>query len=158
MTRFTFRNGNGKNALMINGGEYTGKLADRLAAFEDTGLTPNEIKAAKQIASEFTPEEVEAIIGAHRAGRLVVLPNKDDLDNERFDSCPFCGGSNVNLIEEYGRDLALNGERLYPKTVRCSSCGAEIRRFVSGNIPSGEMQKSMAVLWNTRVSSATPVR
>lgn len=49
----------------------------RLAAYEDTGLTPEEIelmKEAQGIGEGMTPQRLAEILTADRAGRLVVLP------------------------------------------------------------------------------------
>lgn len=57
----------------------SGDAADRLAAYEDTGLTPEEIelmKEAQGIGEGMTPQRLAEILTADQAGRLVVLPCK----------------------------------------------------------------------------------
>ncbi len=46
MERLTYLN-NGKPAFMFNGCEYKINVSSRLYAYEETGLTPEEIKALK---------------------------------------------------------------------------------------------------------------
>lgn len=53
----------------------------RLAAYEDTGLTPEEIelmKEAQGIGEGMTPQRLAEILTADQAGRLVVLPGGDN--------------------------------------------------------------------------------
>ena len=59
------------------------RLKDRLAAYEDTGLTPAEIRSMKMdmaiVRALFQGAEVErlkALAGADKEGRVVVLPCK----------------------------------------------------------------------------------
>lgn len=43
MKRLTFKDSRGRNTLLISGQEYHGPIADRLAAYEETGMEPNEV-------------------------------------------------------------------------------------------------------------------
>ena len=61
------------------------RLVDRLAAYEDTGMTPEEIKSAFTTdaliklaaqALETTPERLRELAEADKDGRVVVLPCK----------------------------------------------------------------------------------
>lgn len=62
--------------LGMDGADLIEKLADRLAAYEDTGLTPEEINDLASVR-EISPEAEYAINKhADRDGRLVVLPCK----------------------------------------------------------------------------------
>lgn len=91
MRRLTYKNGSGKYALLIDGKEHTGEVAERLAAYEDTGLEPEEVKAIQALTE--TPayeaatliqgacepwEEVVEIARARAQGRLIVLPEIKD--------------------------------------------------------------------------------
>ncbi len=56
---------------------------DRLAAYEDTGMTPEEIKdvieifhSYRHILAGFDPDHIRELVQAKKAGRLVVLPCK----------------------------------------------------------------------------------
>ena len=62
-----------------------GEAVDKLAAYEDTGLTPEEIKSAitkdaliklTAQALETTPERLRELAAADKEGRVVVLPCK----------------------------------------------------------------------------------
>lgn len=70
MKRVTYRTGRGKAAFLLDGKEITGEVAERLAAYEETGLAPEEIQDAvdmfEQVAvhSSFSiPKEVKDWIG-----------------------------------------------------------------------------------------------
>ena len=59
------------------------RLKDRLAAYEDTGLEPEEIKdnmemfrAYRHICAGHEPEHIRDLLQAERDGRLVALPCK----------------------------------------------------------------------------------
>lgn len=69
----------------FSGVQYQADFVDRLAAYEDTGLTPEEIKApftedtminlaAQALGVE--PSRLRELAEADKAGRLVVLPCK----------------------------------------------------------------------------------
>ncbi len=60
-------------------------ICERLAAYEDTGMTPEEIKSAFTTdaliklaaqALETTPERLRELVAADKEGRVVVLPCK----------------------------------------------------------------------------------
>lgn len=57
-------------------GEYQGPAIDRLAAYEDACLEPEEIKAVDKILGDLSFERLEEIMKAEQSGRLVVLPCK----------------------------------------------------------------------------------
>ena len=52
---------NGEARIMLNGIEICGTIADRLAAYEDTGLEPEEIQAIAGLASENCAKTADAI-------------------------------------------------------------------------------------------------
>lgn len=87
MQRLTFMDGHGRNTILINGQEYHGPIADRLAAYEETGLEPEEVRGIKTAYDEVQiPYEVVAtgadaarvirLLDAEDEGRLIVLPCK----------------------------------------------------------------------------------
>lgn len=41
-------------SFVINGGRYYGAVADKLSAYEDTGLEPEEIKENEKIINDLT--------------------------------------------------------------------------------------------------------
>lgn len=77
--------GGGKYHVNENGTEYSGPSIDRLAAYEDTGLTPEGMEAIKTSLMGKSLAEIKEINGlpvermidlaeAEHEGRLVVLP------------------------------------------------------------------------------------
>ena len=89
MERYTYFDG-GKWRLKIGDTEYSGKAVDRLAAYEDTGLEPEEIEQLKGEAFGLRVDKQELeqyralgpidrlceLAQADREGRCVVLPVK----------------------------------------------------------------------------------
>lgn len=82
MERLTYFDG-GKWRLKIGDTEYSGAWVDRLAAYEDTGLEPEEIRNqlesmldAVALYFETTPDRLRELAQADREGRCVVLPFK----------------------------------------------------------------------------------
>lgn len=86
MERLTyFKNGHWR--LNFDGCQYSARFVDRLAAYEDTGLEPDEIKYLKLMAmgqadaknSEFAGvpiERLKELALADKDGRVMVLPCK----------------------------------------------------------------------------------
>ena len=84
MERYTKKDGDG--CYVINGEElfedqcenYCGPAADRLAAYEDTGLEPDEIKVLQEYHDLHTADDAEAsrrlieLAQADREGRIVL--------------------------------------------------------------------------------------
>ena len=89
MDRLTYFE-HGKNRLLFEGTEYSNACVDRLAAYEDTGLTPEEIEELKAIkwwsqcgTDDMLPtifgvpiNRLRALADADRDGLCVVLPCK----------------------------------------------------------------------------------
>ena len=83
MERLTYFDG-GKWRLKIGDTEYSGEAVDRLAAYEETGLEPEQIRtvlddAAREFAEydAMAPKErLRELAQADREGRCVVLPCK----------------------------------------------------------------------------------
>lgn len=79
MERLTYFE-NGKWRMDFNGCQYQANFVDRLAAYEDTGLTPEQCENAKTIIeSAFSDdtqkaERIRELLKADKDGRLVVLP------------------------------------------------------------------------------------
>ena len=83
MERLTCFDG-GKWRLKIGDTEYSGKVADRLAAYEDTGLEPEDIKkvfnedALLKLTGQLlgvTPDRLRELAQADREGRCIILPD-----------------------------------------------------------------------------------
>lgn len=86
MERLTyFKNGHWR--MKINGCQYSGEFIDRLAAYENTGLTPEEIARAKleteagcvkAIARTYGTDinRLRELAEADKDGRVMVLPCK----------------------------------------------------------------------------------
>ena len=96
MDRLTYRDKDGMAMMKERGGWKSGGI-DRLAAYEDTGLEPEDLnkafnetailKLAAQALST-TPDHLRDLLQAENEGRLVVLPCKvgeywRDWDGER---------------------------------------------------------------------------
>lgn len=82
MKRYTYFDG-GKRRLKIGDTEYSGDWVDRLAAYEDTGLKPEDMKrafnedAVLKLAGQalgMSPDRLRELAQAKKKGRLVVLP------------------------------------------------------------------------------------
>ena len=82
MERYTYFDG-GKWRLKIGDTEYSGDWVDRLAAYEDTGLKPEDMKrafnedAVLKLAGQalgMSPDRLRELAYAEKDGRLVVLP------------------------------------------------------------------------------------
>ena len=82
MERYTYFDG-GKWRLKIGDTEYSGDWVDRLAAYEETGLEPEDMKkvfnedATLKLAGQIlgvTPGRLRELAQAKKKGRLVVLP------------------------------------------------------------------------------------
>ena len=86
MKRLTYFDG-GKWRLKIGDTEYSGEAVDRLAAYEDTRLEPEDFKrtftedALLKLTGQLlgvTPDRLRELAQADREGRCVVLPAKPD--------------------------------------------------------------------------------
>ena len=84
MERFTYKDDR-KWRIRIGDVEYSGNWVDRLAAYEDTGLDPEDIKRAftedtlLKLAGAIlgvAPDRLRELAQADREGRCVVLPVK----------------------------------------------------------------------------------
>ena len=84
MKRLTYFDG-GKWRLKIGDTEYSGEVADRLAAYEETGLEPEDFKQTfsedtiLKLAGQalgITPDRLRELKQADDEGRCVVLPFK----------------------------------------------------------------------------------
>lgn len=92
MERYTYFDG-GKWRLKIGDTEYSGDWVDRLAAYEDTGLEPEELAQAE------------------KEGRLVVLPCKDWFEIVFGEQVLFWG-IDTDYIETPIREISVdNAER-----------------------------------------------
>lgn len=117
MERLTYFDG-GKWRLKIGDTEYSGEAVDRLAAYEETGLEPEQIRtvlddAAREFAEydAMAPKErLRELAQADREGRCVVLPAKPDQTIYQWrigDDCP-----SVSRLD--GAQINADGEITYP--------------------------------------------
>lgn len=117
MERLTYFDG-GKWRLKIGDTEYSGEAVDRLAAYEETGLEPEQIRtvlddAAREFAEydAMAPKErLRELAQADREGRCVVLPAKPDqiiYQWRKGDDCP-----SVSRLD--GVQINADGEITYP--------------------------------------------
>lgn len=117
MERLTYFDG-GKWRLKIGDTEYSGEAVDRLAAYEETGLEPEQIRtvlddAAREFAEydAMAPKDrLRELAQADREGRCVVLPVKPDQTIYQWrigDDCP-----SVSRLD--GVQINADGEITYP--------------------------------------------
>lgn len=90
MERYTYQDG-GKWRIRIGDTEHSGQWVDRFAAYEDTGLEPEDLKravnedAVLKLAGQalgITPDRLRELAQADREKRIIVVP-KDN--NELFE-------------------------------------------------------------------------
>ena len=126
MERLTYRDKDGMAMMKERGGWKSGGI-DRLAAYEDTGMEPEDlnrafnetaiIKLAAQ-ALNTTPDHLRDIIKAEQAGQLVVLPCKV--------------GDDVWFIRKFGK-----GQCIKRAEVDCVNIDSRGNVFVSARRISG---------------------
>jgi hypothetical protein len=115
MERYTYFD-SGKFRLKIDDTEYSGDWVDRLAAYEETGLEPEDMKkafnedATLKLAGQIlgvTPGRLRELAQAEKEGRLVVLQNVKytDSDGEKAlrHAMYMCGVQN-NPVTRYTAD------------------------------------------------------
>lgn len=93
-----------------------GVALKRLAAYEDTGLTPEEIKQVQDALNPIPFGRFHEIVEAEREGRLVVLSNKSEGVWERMESA--CGELEGFICE--------CGHKSDSATNYCSNCGRKM--------------------------------
>lgn len=106
MERLTYFDG-GKWRLKIGDTEYSGEAVDRLAAYEETGLEPEEVRRLDEYIKH---ERLHELAQADREGRCVVLPAKPDQTIYQWrigDDCP-----SVSRLD--GAQINADGEITYP--------------------------------------------
>lgn len=64
--------------------EWIDMLTERLAAYEDTGLTPEEISNVQECLLPIQFSRYYEIMAAEREGRLVILPCVRPFDNGEY--------------------------------------------------------------------------
>ncbi len=103
MKRLTYTGG-GKWRLRIGDTEYSGKAVDRLAAYEGTGLEPEEIYAMRQLIEMQPAADVAPV----RHGRWIY---GEDIDIQ----CSVCGA-----------DALTEGDYRQTRSNYCPNCGARM--------------------------------
>lgn len=109
MERYTYFDG-GKWRLKIGDTEYSGGVVDRLAAYEDTGLEPEDFKrafhedAVLKLAGQalcIAPDRLRKLAQAHMERRIIIVPKND---NELFEKLKdlFFSGSTALRREQDG--------------------------------------------------------
>lgn len=120
MERLTRRSADGRTCFKPHlYGQMNKDVCDRLAAYEDTGLEPEDLKRAfneddvlklAEQALGITPERLRELAQADREGRCVVLPAKPDQTIYQWrigDDCP-----SVSRLD--GVQINADGEITYP--------------------------------------------
>ena len=120
MERLTVKRPDGRWAIARNEGEKPRdqfekipKVIDRLAAYEDTGLEPEEIREVQAALAPILFGRFRDIMEAERAGRLVVLP---------------CGVNNTTWYADKDADRVLMG---YVSSYQILSDGAVYFEFTN---------------------------
>lgn len=118
MERLTHRDDKGMACIGFGGlapTAYESKAAiDRLAAYEDTGLTPEEVelyKEAQEISESMEPGRLVELAQAEKDGRLVVLPEPHGCprgDMRPFFECPKCGGHHVKWVANFDLSVCMD--------------------------------------------------
>ena len=83
MERLTYKSGHGQPVILIDGRERGGTVAERLAAYEDTGLDPESIELLAKMnelltALGITAMELTVLLLARMEGRLQIRPRPDN--------------------------------------------------------------------------------
>ena len=131
MERYTYFD-SGKFRLKIDDTEYSGDWVDRLAAYEEIGLEPEDMKkafnedATLKLAGQIlgvTPGRLRELAQAEKEGRLVVLsePMKPMVykPNDTDVYCPSCG-------ESLSGGWPLSDADDLRKLCQCPNCGQSI--------------------------------
>lgn len=126
MERFTYKDDR-KWRIRIGDVEYSGNWVDRLAAYEDTGLDPEDIKR------EFTedtilkmagailgvaPDRLRELAQADREGRVYI--------EEKAYQCPKCGSHRLTPRVDGKFYFCFNCKEQFPKEAEASLRGAEV--------------------------------
>lgn len=119
MERYTYFDG-GKWRIKIGDTEYSGDWVDRLAAYEEIGLEPEDMKkafnedATLKLAGQIlgvTPGRLRELAQAEKEGRIVVLPCKDWFEIV-FGEQELFWGIDTDYIETPIREISVdNAER-----------------------------------------------
>jgi len=104
MERYTYFD-SGKFRLKIDDTEYSGDWVDRLAAYEDTGLEPEELAQAEK--------EGRLVVLSEPMKPMVYKPNDTDV------YCPSCG-------ESLSGGWPLSDADDLRKLCQCPNCGQSI--------------------------------
>ena len=145
MKRLTYFDG-GKWRLKIGDTEYSGEAVDRLAAYEDTRLEPEDFKrtftedALLKLTGQLlgvTPDRLRELAQADREGRCVVLPLDDYTWTIRGDIVRGIIKANCRAAKKEA-EAALRREKLMAnKPVIgyqvCPYCGGKVRVIWDGN-------------------------
>lgn len=121
MERLTYRDKDGFPMMKKRGGFKQGGV-ERLAAYEDTGLTPEEVSTLVKDWSDLCTivgecggiSRVRVLAEADRAGRLVVLPfsDTDDVEIQRDGITYKSDHWNILLTAFADNDLTLSGRKV----------------------------------------------
>lgn len=127
MERYTYFDG-GKWRIKIGDTEYSGDWVDRLAAYEETGPEPEDMKRAfnedaiLKLAGQalgMSPDRLRELAQAEKEGRLVVLP-AEKIFELTWDAGPNCDLICPVSINGVGQcDFCENGKLyIYERTCR----------------------------------------
>lgn len=128
MERYTYFDG-GKWRFKIGDTEYSGGIVDRLAAYEDTGLEPEDFKrafhedAVLKLAGQalgIAPDRLRELKQAEDEGRYVVLPVKPGtpvwstafckVDDDGTEHPTYPWPFDIGMAKDWGTDWFLTRE------------------------------------------------
>ena len=127
MERLTYFDG-GKWRLKIGDTEYSGEAVDRLAAYEETGLEPEQIRtvlddAAREFAEydAMAPKErLRELAQADREGRCVVLPCK--VGDKLYEAIRHRNSGEMEVVERIVQSIEFFADSYYVKMYRWKPC------------------------------------
>ena len=151
----------------FSGVQYQADFVDRLAAYEDIGMTPEEIKAqftedtminlAAQ-AMGVEPSRLRELAEADKDGRLVVRMAE-------LKPCPFCGGKvsivlcddEGNLHDEAYREHPYTGlgfmlHHAHEENQECPIASYECDGGILGGVYIYDTEEQAVKAWNRRVN------
>lgn len=132
MKRLTYFDG-GKWQLKIGDTEYSGEAVDRLAAYEETGLEPEEIISAMDMAKiacalhelnaykELGPiDRLRTLKQADDEGRCVVLPCK--VGDKLYEAIRHRNSGEMEVVERIVQSIEFFADSYYVKMYRWKPC------------------------------------
>lgn len=115
----------GKWRMRIGDTEYSGKAVDRLAAYEETGLEPEEVRRCLEFEDicldEYIKyERLHELAQADREGRCVVLPCK--VGDKLYEAIRHRNSGEMEVVERIVQSIEFFADSYYVKMYRWKPC------------------------------------